>query len=88
MGCSNTIYKSSRLTNRAIKFSASYFAMTSAYGPKLPTRNVRYSVAVRGKADVTRTSRFDCDWASPLAPPPPGSRSLSVLPRRPAFPET
>ena len=35
---------------------------------------------------MTRTPRFDCGWASPLAPPPPGSRPLSVLPRRPAFP--
>ena len=32
MGCSNAIYKSSRLTKRAIKFSASYLAMTSAFG--------------------------------------------------------
>ena len=27
----------------------------SGSGPKLPTRNVRYSVAIAGKADATRT---------------------------------
>ena len=31
----------------------------SQFGPKLPTRNVRYSVAIGGKADVTRASFED-----------------------------
>jgi len=34
----------------------------SACGPKRPTWNVRCSVAIGGKADVTRTSPFVSDW--------------------------
>ena len=33
----------------------------SALGPKRPIRNVRYCVAIGGKADVTRTSQFGSD---------------------------
>ena len=35
MRCSNTIHKSSGLTKWAIKFAASYLAMTAAFGHSL-----------------------------------------------------
>jgi hypothetical protein len=37
MRCSNTIHKSSGLTKSAIKFAASYLAMTAAFGPSVWT---------------------------------------------------
>ena len=29
-----------------------------AFGPELTSRDIRYAVAIEGKADVTRTSNF------------------------------
>jgi hypothetical protein len=30
-----------------------------SFGPELTSRDIRYAVAIEGKADVTRTSEYD-----------------------------
>jgi hypothetical protein len=39
----------------------------SAIGTKLPIQNVRFSVAIGGKADLHRTARFDAIDPATLA---------------------
>ena len=62
MGCSNTIYKNSRLAKRAIKSSASYFAMTSACGRYVNCRAMQQfrvrSMESGHRADIVDRSKM------------------------------